>query len=308
MKQPLALIIVDALDIASLDFRQTLDSAGYLTELITCDQVSLPQIGRIQPKVIFLHLSFSNVAQVGFLKDFQNNDDIKDIPVIALVPGEKMANDLYSLASVVLVRPISRESLIGLLSSLDYVDTFVDKTPWDTTTGLYTSTFFLASLNQVLERSKLIQEREFIVFSINLDQLLKYERKFGKEYRQHLLHGAAKVLKKVLRPADIVARFEPNIFMVLIDHAVDRYVPVSIADRMQFEFDEFLVNEGLKNRIKIEIGVIYGTPQYKSANDVLSDARLTLRMAKQSAHNGYEIIERTKSPTQPTGIRSLAGV
>jgi len=308
MKQPLALIIVDTLDIASLDFRQTLDLAGYLTELITCDQVSLPQISRIQPKVIFLHLSYSNIEQVGFLKEFPNDDDLKDIPVVALVPSENMANSLNSLASVVLVRPISHESLIGLLSSLDYVDTFVDKTPWDTTTGLFTSTFFLASLNQVLERSKQSQENEFIVFSINLDQLLKYERKFGREYRQHLLHEAAKVLKKVLRPADIVARFEPNVFMVLIDHAVDRYVPASIAERMQFEFDEFLINEGLKNRIKIEIGVIYCTPQYTSANDVMSDARLTLKMASQSTHKGYEIFERGKSPTQPTGIRSLAGV
>lgn len=308
MKQPLALIVVDTLDIASLDFRQTLDLAGYLTELIVCDQVSLPQISRIQPKVIFLHQCLSKKPETGFLRELQEDDELRKIPVVALVPDDKSAKDLHSLASVVLVKPISRESLFGLLSSLDYVDIFVDKSPWDALTGLYTPTFFMARLNQVIEHSNHFHGNDFIVFSINLDQLMKYEKKFGKEYRQHLLQGVAKVLKKVLRPADIVTRFEANLFMVLIDNSVDRYAPIPIVDRMEFEFEEFLVGEGLKNRIKIDISALYCTSKYKSANDVLSDARLTLKMVKKSKRKDYEIFERKTIPNQSSGIRSLAGV
>ena len=77
---------------------------------------------------------------------------------------------------------------------------------------------------------------------------------------------------------------------------------------MQFEFDEFLISEGLKNRIKIDIGIIYCTSQYKSANEVLADARLTLKMAKQTKRKDYEIYERKTIPNRPSGIRSLAGV
>jgi len=308
MKQPHALIIVDTLDIASLDFRQTLDMAGYLTELIVSDHVSLPQLGRIKPKVIFLYQSLINTLENGLLRELQADDELRNIPVIALVPDEKSAENLRPLVSVVLVRPISRESLFGLISTLDYVDVFVDKTPWDAMTGLFTPTFFMARLNQLIERSQKFHGNEFIIFSINLDQLMKYEKKFGKEYRQHLLQGVAKVLKKVLRPADVVARFESNLFMVLIDNAVDRYAPIPIFDRMQFEFDEFLVGEGLKNRIKIDIGVMYCTSQYKSANDVLADARMTLKIARQTKQKDYEFHERKTIPNQPSGIRSLAGV
>lgn len=308
MKQPLALIVVDTLDIASLDFRHTLDLAGYLTELIVCDHVSLPQISRIQPKVIFLHQCLSKTPETGFLKELREDDELKHIPVFALVPDENGVKSLRSLVSVMLVRPISRESLFGLLSSLDYVDGFVDKTPWDALTGLYNPTFFMARLNQVIEHSNHFYGNDFLVFSINLDQLMKYERKFGKEYRQHLLQGVAKVLKKVLWPADVVARFESNLFMVLIDNAVDRYAPIPIVDRMEFEFEEFLVSEGLKNRIKIDIGALYCTSKYKSANDVLADARLTLQIAKQSKRKENEIFERKTIPNQPSGIRSLAGV
>jgi len=209
------------------------------------------------------------------------------------------------LVSVVLVRPISRENLLGLLSSLEYVDIFVDKTPWDALTGLYTPTFFIARLNQVIEHSQEIHGSEFFVFSINLDPLMKYEKKFGKEYRQHLLQGVANVFKKALRPADIVARFESNLFMVLIDNAIDNSMPMPIVDRMQFEFDEFLVSEGLKNRIKIDLGLMYCASQYKSANDVLSDVCLTLKMAKRKK---FEIFGRKTVSNQPSGIRSLAGV
>ena len=122
MKQPHALIIVDVLDISSLDFQQTLDMAGYLTELIVCEDVCLPQISRFQPDVIFLYQSLSRKKEPGFLAELHENDEMQNIPVIALVPDEDGAKGLRSLVSAVLVRPISHESLLGLLSSLDHID------------------------------------------------------------------------------------------------------------------------------------------------------------------------------------------
>ena len=47
MKKPYALVVVDDLDIASLDFRQTLDGAGYSTELVLLDQINVEQISQI---------------------------------------------------------------------------------------------------------------------------------------------------------------------------------------------------------------------------------------------------------------------
>ena len=308
MDQSRVLIIVVTLDIVSLDFRQTLDNAGYATELIVDSQVTLDQIAYIKPDVIFLHLDLPVVSGTTLYQALQNDAKLKNIPVVVLAAYKEVANKLFSSADVVLLRPVNHERLTNLLSLLCSIDKPIDQTPWDALTGFYTPSFFTARLNQVIKKSHQNGRHDFIVFSINLGQLMKYEKKFGKEYRQQILQGTANVLKKVLRPADIVSRFESDQFLVLIENAVNRFAPTSIAERMQFEFDEFLTNSGLKNRIKIEIGVLYCAKEYETANEVLHDTQLALRMVKWNKRTTYEVYERETLPNQPTRLRSLAGI
>jgi diguanylate cyclase (GGDEF)-like protein len=308
MDQSRALIIVDTLDIVSLDFRQTLDNAGYATELIIESQATLEQAAYIKPDVIFLHLDLPAFSGMDLFQILQNDARLKDIPVVALAAYKEVANRLFSFADIVLLRPVNHERLSNLLSLLCSIDKPMDQTPWDALTGFYTPSFFTARLNRVIKKSHQAGPNDFIVFSINLDQLMKYEKKFGKEYRQQILQGTAKVLKKVLRPADIVSCFGSDQFLVLIENSVDRYAPVSIAERMQFEFDEFLVSSGLKNRIKIEIGVLYCAAEYETTDDVMRDAQLTLQLARQDKRSTYKVFERVTLPNQRTGMRSLAGV
>jgi diguanylate cyclase (GGDEF)-like protein len=147
-----------------------------------------------------------------------------------------------------------------------------------------------------------------MVFSINLGQLIDYEKKFGKEYRQQFLQGVAQVLKKVLRVSDVVARFDADQFLILIEDAVDRFAPVSIADRMQAEFEEYLVSIGLKNRIKINIGGIYCTSDYKTVDDVLRDVQYALSLAEQDRKNGFKVYDRKSLQLQTEGGQILVGV
>jgi diguanylate cyclase (GGDEF)-like protein len=308
MDQSRALIIVDTLDIVSLDFRQTLDNAGYATELIVDSQVTLDQVAYIKPDVIFLHLDLPTTFGTALCQALQNDANLKDVPVVVLAAYKEVANSLFSFADVVLLRPVNHERLTNLLSLLCSIDKPIDQTPWDALTGFYTPSFFTARSNRASKKSHQDGQNDFIVFSINLDQLMKYEKKFGKEYRQQILQGTAKVLKRVLRPADIVSRFETDQFLVLIENSVDRFAPVSIAERMQFEFDEFLINSGLKNRIKIEIGVLYCAAEYETTDEVLRDTQLALQMAKRDKHSAYKIYEREIIPHQPAGIRSLVEV
>jgi diguanylate cyclase (GGDEF)-like protein len=308
MEQSRTLIIVDTLDIVSLDFRQTLDNAGYATELIIDSQVTLDQIAYIKPDVIFLHLDLPVVSGTTLYQALQNDAKLKNIPVVALAAYKEVANKLFSSADVVLLRPVNHERLTNLLSLLCSIDKPIDQTPWDALTGFYTPSFFTARLNQAIKKSHRNGQHDFIVFSINLDQLMKYEKKFGKEYRQQILQGIAKVLKRVLRPTDIVSRFDSDQFLVLIEDRVDRFAPASIAERMQFEFDEFLTNSGLKNRIKIEIGVLYCASEYETTEEVLRDTQLALQMAKRDKHSTYKIYEREVLSHQSAGMHSLAEV
>lgn len=287
LDQTRALIIVDTLDIVSLDFRQTLDNAGYATELVLDNQVAFDQVVQIEPDVIFLHLDLPTVYSSALYRDLQSDMRLKNIPVVAIVAYAEVANELYPVTDVVLVRPVNHERLVNLLSLLCSIDKPMDQTPWDALTGFYTPSFFVARLNQAIQESHQDISSDFIVFSINLDQLMKYEKKFGKEYRQQILQGTARVLKKVLRPTDLVSRFDSEQFLVLIENAVDRYAPVSIAERMQFEFNEFLISLGLKHRVKIEIGVLRCNAEYETTDQILNDARLAIQK-RDNLYSGYK--------------------
>ncbi len=289
MEQSRALIIVDTLDIVSLDFRQTLDNAGYATELVLDNQVAFDQIVQINPDVIFLHLDLPTVYGAALYQNLQNDVRLKDIPVVAIVAYAEVANELYSVTDVVLVRPVNHERLVNLLSLLCSIDKPMDQTPWDALTGFYTPSFFVARLNQAIQKLQPDSSSDFVVFSINLDQLMKYEKKFGKEYRQQILQGTAKVLKKVLRPTDLVSQFDSDQFLVLIENAVDRYAPNSIVERMQFEFNEFLISLGLKHRIKIEIGILTCNTEYKTTDEILRDAQLAIQMRNGGLRSSYKI-------------------
>ena len=307
MNKPYALIIVDDLDIASLDFRQTLDGAGYLTELVLHNQIDLEQISQLRPDIIFTHFSLPEISGLELLAGIREDKSLSSIPVVGLVTYKDVATSLCSYVDSVLLRPVSRDRLANLLSLLGSVDSAADKKPWDALTGLFSPAFFIARLNHVLKHSRQVRGNQFMVFSINLGQLIDYEKKFGKEYRQQFLQGVAKVLKKVLRVSDVVARFEANQFLILIEDAVDRFAPASIADRMQAEFEEYLVSVGLKNRIKINIGGIYCTSDYKTVDDVLHDVQYALSLAEQDRKNGFKVYDRKTLQLQTEGGQILVG-
>ena len=307
MNNPYALIIVDDLDIASLDFRQTLDGTGYSTELVLHDQVNVEQISQIQPNIIFAHYSLPEISGLEALAEIREDERLSSIPMVGLVTYKEVATSLCSHVDTVLLRPVDPERFTNLVSLLGSVDHAVNKNPWDALTGLFSPAFFIARLQHVLKHSKQVSENQFMVFSVNLEQLLSYEKKFGKEYRMQILLGVSKVLKKVLRTSDIVARFEEDQFLILIEDAVDRFAPATIADRLQMEFEEYLVGVGLKNRIKINIGGIYCTADYKNADEVIRDVQLALRMAKQDKQNKFKMYDQKTLPVQAKGTRSLVG-
>lgn len=302
-----ALIIVDSLDIVSLDFRQLLDSAGYSTELIACDRATLDDVLNIQPSVIFLHISKLQTPGNGLFNLIQN-EKLNNIPVVALANHKEIANQLFSIATVVLLMPVSEQRLINLFSLLGSIDKSVEKSPWDTLTGFYTPSFFNSRLKKALDHARQVENSRFIVYTINLDYSSNHYKKNGNDQRENILRGLAKVLQKVLRPTDIVSRFDSNQFMVLIEDAANSFTPATIAGRMHLEFEDYLVAAKLKDQVKVDIGVIYCNSDYRSADEIVSDAQMALQMAKQDALGSYKVFIRNRPNNKRTQLQSLARV
>jgi len=296
MQLPLVLLVVDSLDIESLDFRQFLDTAGYSTELIAYDQVTPEYIDHIQPSVIFFRNSNNHLSGDEIVRFFQDKR-LEEIPLVALTAHKEIANLLLPVATVVLLLPINEQRLINLFSLLGSIDKSVEKSPWDALTGFYTPSFFKTRLQKALERSRQIQNGRFIVYTINLESLLNFSGDYEIEYRQNILKGIGKVLQKVLRPTDIVSRFDSDQFLVLIEDVVDHYTPATIAGRMNIEFEEYLIKTRLEEQIKIDIGVIYCNADYTNVDEILNDAKMALQMAKQDTRNSYKVFVRNRPKT-----------
>lgn len=307
MYLPRALIIVDSLDIDSLDFRQLLDSVGYSTELIACDQVTFDRIDHIQPNVIFLHISKHEIPNKR-LFEFLQNKKLENIPVVALANHKEVANQLFAIATVVLLMPVSEQRLINLFSLVGSIDKSVEKSPWDTLTGFYTPSFFNTRLKKALEHSREVENSRFIVYTINLDYSSSYKKKDEVQQRQKILQGLAKVLQDVLRPTDIVSRFDSNQFMVLIEDTADSFTPATIAGRMHLEFEDYLVSANLKKYVKVDIGIIYCNSDYRSADEIVSDAQMALQLARQDALGSYKVFVRNRPKSKHTQFQSLASV
>jgi diguanylate cyclase (GGDEF)-like protein len=299
-----ALIIVDLLDMDSLDFRQLLDSAGYETELIALNQVTLDQIDHIQPNVIFLHISKREIPDNGIL-DILQNEKLNVIPVVALAKYKEPANQLFSIATVVLLLPVAEQRLINLFSLLGSLDKSVEKSPWDALTGFYTPSFFNTRLKKALDHSHQVENSRFIVYTINLDYPSSYNKQGGVEQRQQILQGLAKVLQKVLRPTDVVSRFDYNQFMVLIEDAAESFTPATIAGRMHLEFEDYLVSARLKDEVKVDIGIIYCNSDYRSTDEIVSDAQMALQMARQDIFGSYKVFIRNRPKGRQPQTQSL---
>ena len=308
MTKPRALIIVDTLEMISLDLRQALDNLGYVTELILSNEVTPYQLVYIRPDIILLHIEQPVLSNTIPYQSFKSDRNLKEIPVVALAAYQEIADQLSPFVDIVLTRPINYERLANLIPLLCSIDKPGDQTPWEPITGFYTPSYFVARLNQAIQKSLQDKMSDFIVFSIGLDQLQKDENNFGQKDWQKILHTAVRVIKKVLRATDIISHFESDRFLILIENVVDQHATISIAERVQRELDKFLIGSGIKDRRIIGIGVLYCNGEYKTFDEVLRDVQLAVELAQEEFPARHMVAQETQQAHYFMGNKSLYSV
>ena len=158
----------------------------------------------------------------------------------------------------------------------------------DALTGLANRTLFLDRLRLTLARLQRRPERGFAVILLHLDVAL-YERSnpaLGSGGADAVMQEMTQRVHERVRPLDTVARYDGNVFALLLDEASERHDVENIAQRLREAVELPMVIEGLSVVLPATMGIVMVTREYVRGDDVMRSANLALMMAKMGGSAG----------------------
>ncbi|MDJ0680221.1 MAG: EAL domain-containing protein [Xenococcaceae cyanobacterium MO_167.B52] len=162
----------------------------------------------------------------------------------------------------------------------------------DSLTGLPNRTLLMERLEVALKRAYRNPGYQFSVLFLDLDRFKRVNDSLGHHIGDQFLIKIAHLLQEHLREVDIIARLGGDEFVILLDGITGINETTSIAERIQnlisqpFQLGEQTIVSSAS------IGIVLGTSNYASSEDILRDADVAMYRAKESGRAKYEIFDR----------------
>jgi GGDEF domain-containing protein len=137
----------------------------------------------------------------------------------------------------------------------------------------------LNRLESSLKQSSEIDPYLFAVLLFKVEPRENIENRAGTYPWESVLREIAGTLRKILRPTDTLARFDPDTFYILIENIPNGEISIRIANRIQELLYRNIVDIENKIKIPIRIGILLCDHGYESVNVVLSDAKYAQALA-----------------------------
>jgi PleD family two-component response regulator len=220
MDAPFVLIVEDERDIAAL-FRHVMDLAGYRTEIASNGRIALDRLAACQPDVVLLDLSLPGVSGVNVLQRMRVDERLKDTPVVVVTAYSELADNLAVEPDLVMLKPVSAVQLTDLVQRLarDRKRARISPLalqPYDEVTGLYNKAFFLHRLDSTVQSLKDNGQSLFAVLTVSPDRYELLNHQSGERQANDFVHALGKLIQSTVRPTDTVARFDADLFFLLI--------------------------------------------------------------------------------------------
>ncbi len=164
-----------------------------------------------------------------------------------------------------------RKQLLAKLHTLAYHDSL---------TGLPNRKLFTEFLSKALKKAARTPNQLIALIFIDLDRFKRVNDSLGHLAGDQLLIGVAKRLQAELRPADIIARFAGDEFVVLLDTVSDQKEPVELAERLQKSLEKPFDIDGHALTCPASMGISVKPAGYSSAEVLLRDADTAMYRAK----------------------------
>jgi diguanylate cyclase (GGDEF)-like protein len=150
----------------------------------------------------------------------------------------------------------------------------------DALTGLPNRNFFIDTLKDLLDSSRLNHEENFAVLFLDLNRFKTINDSLGHSMGDRLIRNVAKRLSGIVREQDMVARFSGDKFGIILTDLLNRDEATSFAERLARRVSEPYTLDGRQVFTSVKIGIAYGNSKYPEAEDILRDADIAMYYSK----------------------------
>jgi diguanylate cyclase (GGDEF)-like protein/PAS domain S-box-containing protein len=161
----------------------------------------------------------------------------------------------------------------------------------DDLTGLPNRAYFLDKLDRVIERSKRRPSYNYAVLFLDLDRFKIINDSLGHALGDKLIVEIANLLRDCLRPGDTIARFGGDEFVILLDDIDSVRDAVEIADCIHEVLKPSIILLNHQIYTTASIGIVLGSGEYDTKEDVLRDADIAMYRAKFFGRARYALFD-----------------
>jgi diguanylate cyclase (GGDEF)-like protein len=154
----------------------------------------------------------------------------------------------------------------------------------DALTSLPRREYFLEQLTDALQRTPLTNAGVGVVF-VDLDNFKHVNDSAGHHAGDQLLAGIAARLSGAVRPADVVARFGGDEFVVLANGIADERDAAQLAWRLASALRAPFPVGNTELAVSASFGVYYSRDRDEGAEEILRKADAAMYTAKQRGRN-----------------------
>ncbi len=161
----------------------------------------------------------------------------------------------------------------------------------DSLTGLPNRALLTERLALSVRKANRRLDYTFAVLFLDLDNFKVINDSLGHLVGDRLLQRVGTVLSDTIRETDIAARLGGDEFVILLDDLDSEAKAEHIAKRILALLQGSLQVKEHEVFVGTSIGIVIGSPHYKSPDELLQDADLAMYSAKQSGRGHYAIFD-----------------
>lgn len=165
------------------------------------------------------------------------------------------------------------------------------KNQTDSLTGLYTRTYFIQKVEEILKKKHQMEEKDIsALFILDLDHFKQVNDKLGHITGDQVLHDAGKLLKGITRSTDLCGRLGGDEFVVFIQNVSSIEAISKCAEKINLALSMQYGDAGNHVMVTASIGAAV-VREESTFKELYERADKMLYQVKKEKRNGYKIEE-----------------